>query len=61
MKIEKNIIVPKSKDEKHIFKNNIKPNSNNNYENIRNIVEDKEPEIQENGQQTNNKQKFNIV
>ena len=61
MKIEKNIIVPKSKDEKHIFKNNIKPYSNNNYENIRNIVEDKEPEVQENGQQTNTKQKFNIV
>ena len=55
IKIPKNI-------EKHNFKNDVKPNvNNNNYENIRKIVENKGEEIISNSNVKQTKNKFNIV
>ena len=61
LKMKKTIIIPKPKEEIHNFKNNIKPNTNKNYENIRNIVENNEQEIQSNSNDKPIKNKFNIV
>jgi len=58
----KNIIVIPKNVEKHNFKNEIKPKvNNNNYENIRKIVENKEEEVISNSNVNVNKNKFNIV
>jgi len=58
----KNVIIVPKNAEKHNFKSEIKPKvNNNNYENIRKIVENKEEEVISNSNVKVNKNKFNIV
>ncbi len=61
-KQDKNIIKIPKHIEKHDVKNVVKPNVNkNNYENIRNIVENKQEESISKPEQKSIKNKLNIV